>query len=62
MAIGPEAGFSPVEHALLRDSGAEAVRLAPYNLRIETAAVAAAAVHVISEPHEAPGQVGSGRS
>lgn len=62
MAIGPEAGFSAAEHALLRSSGAEAICLAPYNLRIETAAVAAAAVHVISEPHEAPGQVGSGRS
>ena len=59
MAIGPEAGFSRGERALLQDSGAEAVRLAAYNLRIETAAVAAATVHALetSELDEAESQV-----
>jgi 16S rRNA (uracil1498-N3)-methyltransferase len=39
--IGPEAGFSSVEREALQAAGASALRFAPYNLRIETAAVAA---------------------
>lgn len=42
--IGPEGGFSPEEVALLGQSGAQAVSLGGTILRVETAAVAAAAV------------------
>lgn len=41
--IGPEAGFSEAERATLRSVGARGVSLGQYNLRIETAAVAAMA-------------------
>lgn len=43
--IGPEAGFSSEETRRLKDAGLPAVSLAADNLRIETAAVAAAATH-----------------
>jgi 16S rRNA (uracil1498-N3)-methyltransferase len=43
VAIGPEAGFTPEELRRLRSAGAQACRLGPHNMRIETAAVAAAA-------------------
>jgi 16S rRNA (uracil1498-N3)-methyltransferase len=39
--IGPEAGFSSAEQAVLQAAGATALRFGEYNLRIETAAVAA---------------------
>ena len=39
--IGPEAGFTRAERDLLEAAGARALRFAEYNLRIETAAVAA---------------------
>ena len=39
--IGPEAGFTRAERDVLRAAGASALRSGEYNLRIETAAVAA---------------------
>lgn len=42
--IGPEGGFSPSEVALLERSGAQGVSLGGTILRVETAAIAAAAV------------------
>ena len=44
IAIGPEGGLSDRERSLLIKSGAKAVRLASAVLRIETAAVSAAAI------------------
>ena len=44
LAVGPEGGFSPAEEEELRAAGFEAVRLAPFVLRTELAAVAALAV------------------
>ncbi len=50
IAIGPEAGFSEGERTLLDRAGALATSFAPHNLRIETAAVAAAtAFHLVSQ-------------
>lgn len=43
VAVGPEAGFSESERRRLVQAGARACSLSPFNLRIETAAVAAAA-------------------
>lgn len=43
IAIGPEAGFSTAELRSLNAAGGRACRLGPHNMRIETAAVAAAA-------------------
>ncbi|MBY0399832.1 16S rRNA (uracil(1498)-N(3))-methyltransferase [Myxococcota bacterium] len=43
-AIGPEAGFTAFELERLRTAGGRACRFGPHNLRIETAAVAAAAL------------------
>lgn len=43
VVIGPEAGFSEREHRRLVEIGARACSLSPFNLRIETAAIAAAA-------------------
>jgi 16S rRNA (uracil1498-N3)-methyltransferase len=42
MVIGPEAGLSESERRALRASDAQPVSLGPYNMRIETAAAAAA--------------------
>ena len=42
--IGPEGGFTDAEQAAAREAGCVAWRLAPHVLRIETAAVAAAAI------------------
>lgn len=44
LAVGPEGGFSPVEEEALRRAGFVSVRLAPFVLRTELAAVAALAV------------------
>ena len=44
LAIGPEGGFSPMERDALLSAGATPLRLASPVLRIETAAIAAAAV------------------
>jgi 16S rRNA (uracil1498-N3)-methyltransferase len=49
VVIGPEAGFSAAELAALRRAGATAVTLGPHNMRIETAAVAAAATRLASD-------------
>jgi 16S rRNA (uracil1498-N3)-methyltransferase len=43
LAVGPEAGFSEVEEAMLRGDGFAPVRLGPRVLRTETAALAALA-------------------
>ena len=48
VVIGPEAGFSAAERDALRRAGATAVTLGPHNMRIETAAVAAAATRLAS--------------
>lgn len=50
VAIGPEAGFTPDEIRRLRAANGRAFSLGPHNLRIETAAVAAAAVRVAAVP------------
>lgn len=55
-AIGPEAGFTARELARLRAAGGRPRSLGPHNLRIETAAVAAAALRVASAR---PGLVGA---
>ena len=44
LAIGPEGGWSPRDHALLRSAGFEGMRLGPRILRTETAGIAAIAV------------------
>ena len=44
IAIGPEGGFDDDENSLARDLGFEAVTLGPTILRVETAALAAAAI------------------
>jgi 16S rRNA (uracil1498-N3)-methyltransferase len=49
--VGPEGGFSASERSRLLDWGAEPVRLAQPILRIETAALAAAAVWVCAWEH-----------
>ena len=46
IAVGPEGGLSDVEHARLVDEGFDELRVAPYVLRIETAAEAAVAIAV----------------
>ena len=46
LIIGPEGGLSPLEREHLISQGVKAVCLAPHILRIETAAVAAAAVWI----------------
>jgi 16S rRNA (uracil1498-N3)-methyltransferase len=42
--IGPEGGWTERELAAARDAGAEVARFGPHTMRIETAAVVAAAV------------------
>lgn len=44
VAIGPEGGWSPAERALAASSGWDRLELGPTRLRVETAAVAAAAI------------------
>ena len=48
IAIGPEAGFSARELDRLRGAGARARAFGPHNLRIETAAVAAAVARFVA--------------
>lgn len=48
LVVGPEGGLTAEETALLRSAGALSIRLASTVLRIETAALAAAAVWVAS--------------
>lgn len=48
VVIGPEAGLSEAERAALRRAKATACSLGPHNMRIETAAVAAAATRLAS--------------
>jgi 16S rRNA (uracil1498-N3)-methyltransferase len=43
LVVGPEGGFTPAELGLARRSGAQTMRLVPSLLRVETAALAAAA-------------------
>jgi 16S rRNA (uracil1498-N3)-methyltransferase len=47
LLIGPEGGWSPDEEALFESSGTIAVSLTPTTLRVETAAIAAAAVAMV---------------
>ncbi len=51
VAVGPEGGFTADETAALVAAGAETFRLAPHVLRIETAAVSAAAVLAAAWEH-----------
>lgn len=44
LLVGPEGGFSPAELAMARDAGYTAVALTPFVLRVETAALAGAAM------------------
>jgi 16S rRNA (uracil1498-N3)-methyltransferase len=46
LLIGPEGGFTDEERGALTAQGAKRIRLAPHVLRIETAAIAAAAVFI----------------
>jgi len=48
--VGPEGGLTEKEHSLLRDCGAQPVRLAQHVLRVETAAVALAAGFAAIQP------------
>ena len=48
VVIGPEAGFSPEERRVLLSAGARGRRFSPHNLRIETAAVAAAVARFVA--------------
>ena len=48
--IGPEGGFSPAEIDELGRRGARGARLGPRILRVETAAIAAAAILLGSSP------------
>jgi len=54
-AVGPEGGFTDQELTAARDAGWDVVALGPRILRIETAAVALAAVLTISAPGSAGG-------
>lgn len=56
IVIGPEAGFTADEIRRLRSAGARACSFGPHNMRIETAAAAAAATRF-----SAKGRGGSGR-
>lgn len=47
--VGPEAGFSAIEFDVLRGAGAKPISFGSYNLRIETAAVAAVSAFNISQ-------------
>ncbi len=51
VAVGPEGGFTADESAALIAAGAESFRLAPHVLRIETAAVSAAAILAAAWEH-----------
>jgi 16S rRNA (uracil1498-N3)-methyltransferase len=48
--IGPEGGFSPAEEARFAELGARGAFLGPRILRVETAAIAAAAILLASSP------------
>ena len=48
--VGPEGGFSPEEHDAALAVGARPVRLAPGVLRVETAAIALAAIYAATLP------------
>lgn len=48
IVIGPEGGFTDREHRAAMQRGARAVRLGPHILRVETAAIAAAAAWAVS--------------
>ncbi|MEZ6187795.1 MAG: RsmE family RNA methyltransferase [Planctomycetota bacterium] len=50
VAVGPPGGFTPAERDGLVDRGFRALRLGPYVLRVETAAVAAVACAVAAWP------------
>jgi 16S rRNA (uracil1498-N3)-methyltransferase len=52
--IGPEGGLSDPERAALHERGARPVRLADGILRVETAALAAAAVFAAGQPPDRP--------
>jgi len=60
MLVGPEAGFSANERKRLLELGAEPVSLSPYNLRIETAAIAAATARNVSAGAGVPLETGEG--
>jgi 16S rRNA (uracil1498-N3)-methyltransferase len=49
LLIGPEAGFTPDEVELMVSAGAIAAEFGPHIMRIETAAVAAAAIVLNAE-------------
>ncbi|MCU0722304.1 MAG: 16S rRNA (uracil(1498)-N(3))-methyltransferase [Planctomycetes bacterium] len=58
-AVGPEGGLEPAEAEALEQAGFRRARLAPYVLRIETAAVAAAAV-ILAARRDGDGGTGAG--
>ncbi len=60
VVIGPEGGLTPAESAWLRVQGAQPVRLGPYVLRVETAAIAVAAA-VAAAWHGATSSAGFSR-
>lgn len=54
LLIGPEGGFEPAELALARDAAAQIASFGPHVMRIETAAVAAAAIVLAAEHAHLP--------
>lgn len=60
IAVGPEGGFTPDEVAAAAAAGWRPVSLGPRVLRVETAAVAAAAVFAAGPAVSSPSSAGSG--
>lgn len=61
VVIGPEAGFSADELRRLRSAGGRSCALGAHNMRIETAAVAAAAARYVAVGVTEGGAAGKGR-
>ena len=58
LVVGPEAGLSETERRRLREAGARAYSFSPHNLRIETAAIAAAVARQLARGEQGGGKDG----